>query len=488
MSISPVLFGMSVDEIMEDVYFQSDFVELHSCPNGIDQLEYDGFHHAAAVREIPGTKLEDLETPWGYGGPVGRDFAALSRGVGLWRERQAEQRRVAEFIRLHPFLNPVLYYELLSELRFDRPTIVIDLARPAGEKWRTYSKSTRYSIKQAQKRLSIRPISAREAGLFRELYEAGLARNDAGMQYYHSPRYFEALLAAPWTRAWVAELEGKPLAAACFLHRGKLVHYHLSGGTQAARENFAHYALLNLAIEKFASEGKRWMHLGGGRTARSDDELYRFKAKFSSKHIPFYVGSIIHDENVYRRLGGHRNNQLLGYRFPPSEIAVGSTIAIRQACREDAAAFFRLRCDVENIIWSGHAAPPDWSNLASWFEAQIESSSRRIYVAEQGDEVVGYAYLDGIGDLREVSIGVASNYASRGIGRRFLDKLVTHVVKSEGAKFIEAWIVPENVASIKAFEAAGFVFAEHRGSRAVSLAVRANSRSQLCWSFHRNES
>lgn len=88
-----------------DVYFREDFIRIHALADDIDILSRPGFTHASAVRNIPQTDWSDLETPHGYGGPVAIDLTALQEGISDWRQRQRDVGRVAEFIRLHPFVD-----------------------------------------------------------------------------------------------------------------------------------------------------------------------------------------------------------------------------------------------------------------------------------------------------------------------------------------------------------------------------------------------
>ena len=101
------LHGLTPTELLDDVYFRPDYVRLHARPDKIDSLIRENFRHAAAVRPIPGTRFEDLETPHGYGGTSATDTSALVEGLAEWRERQRRAGRVAEFVRLHPFVNPM---------------------------------------------------------------------------------------------------------------------------------------------------------------------------------------------------------------------------------------------------------------------------------------------------------------------------------------------------------------------------------------------
>lgn len=300
--------------LRDDVYFRDDFLRLHAAPDEVDRLEMEGFIHGAAIRPIPGTDLADLETPWGYGGPLGLDAASLADGIATWRCRQAEAGRVAELVRLHPFLDAAALRPHFDRLEANRETVIVDLTVPADARRAGYSKGTRYSLRQAEKAVTLRRLAAGEGELFRTLYEAGLQRNQAATGYYLGPAAFDGMLAAPWCAVWVAERDGEPIAVAAFLHGGPLCHYHLSGGTADARDTFAHYLLLENAFEHYAAGGCAMMHLGGGRGSAADDPLLAFKGKFSPLRLTFHVGGLVHDRDAFARLPEVSPGRILPYR------------------------------------------------------------------------------------------------------------------------------------------------------------------------------
>ncbi len=309
-------FFLSPAAVIEDVYFRPDFLALHSAPDPYDHLALPGFVMGAAVRPIPGGRGHDLETPHGYGGPVGRDGTCLAAGLDAWRRRQGAAGRVAEFMRLHPCLEVTGLEGLVDHLAFNRLTVMVPLEGGTERRWAGYSKTTRTILRQTARTLQVRRLAPNEAPLFQALYEAMLARHGAPERYRFAPRYYRDLLAAPWTTAWVAEREGEALAASCFLHAGApLAHYHLSGGTAAGLAAQAQYLLLETAFAHYAAAGCAWLHLGGGRTPAADDGLWRFKAKFSPIHARFHVAGLIHDPERFAAWGGMRGGRFLGYRW-----------------------------------------------------------------------------------------------------------------------------------------------------------------------------
>jgi RimJ/RimL family protein N-acetyltransferase len=488
MSVSLTLYGMKPEEVMSDIYFQSSFVRLYAAPDKVDTLELPGFRHASAVRQIPGEELEDLETPWGYGGPVARDGDAFWRGIGEWRRRQADRGRVAEFIRMHPFLNPLAFRGWFDQIRFDRLTVLVDLSEPQDARHRNYSKGTRYSLRQAEKALTLRRLEAGEGELFRALYEAGLARNEADEEYFFPPDHFASLLGADWADVRVAELDGEAVAVACFLHGGRFAHYHLSGGTPLARELFAHHLLLEDAINRYAAAGLRWMHLGGGRGGGLGDSLLLFKTRFSPRRIAFYTGGIIFDRAAYDRLTRDRKGKFLSYRFQPTPEVKDEDVMLRPAAADDFAFFFRLKCDVDNIVWSGHDEPPAWLRLQEWYEWNLREESRSIFIGICGARRVGYVYLDDHGATLEMTLGVATSEAGRGVGRRLLALAIERLIAAGERRQTEAWIFEDNRASIRAFEAAGFERDDSRPPRNFNMPFLGDNRAQYCWVWRAAES
>ena len=80
------LFDMPFDALARDAHYHADFLDLHSGGDAILKIDADGFHHACVVRPIPDSLFADLETPWGYGGPLAADPKTLANGLGQWSE------------------------------------------------------------------------------------------------------------------------------------------------------------------------------------------------------------------------------------------------------------------------------------------------------------------------------------------------------------------------------------------------------------------
>jgi len=98
---------------------------------------------------------------------------------------------------------------------------------------------------------------------------------------------------------------------------------------------------------------------------------------------------------------------------------------------------------------------PEWEE---WDKSHLQHS--RI-VAKQNDEVVGWAALTPVSGrcvyagVAEVSVYVSGKARGNGIGKRLLQQLI-HESEVNGIWTMQAGIFPENIASIKIHEKAGF--------------------------------
>jgi len=215
-----------------------------------------------------------------------------------------------------------------------------------------------------------------------------------------------------------------------------------------------------------------------------DDPLLKFKTRFSPWRIPFYTGGMVFDRETYNRLAHGRNIRFLSYRFPPMPDLRDEDVTLRLAEWADFPAFFRLKCDVDHVVWSGHTMPPLWDRLSAWYANHLNGGTgRRIFIAECGGLSIGYAYLDDHGDRLEVTIGVATSEAGRGIGRGILRLITRTLAKNKERRPVEAWIFQENLASVKAFEAAGFVRNRDRRPQRFDMPLVGGPRQQYCWAW-----
>ena len=108
---------------------------------------------------------------------------------------------------------------------------------------------------------------------FRDEYYKAMDRKDAADKYYNIAKRLELWADNPQVMVVTA-----PGAGAIFLLGDPWSHYHLSYRTPQAH-NTAMHAIFDLAVPLIAERGSKFIHLGGGTTAKTDDPLYKFKSR-----------------------------------------------------------------------------------------------------------------------------------------------------------------------------------------------------------------
>ncbi|MBA4067507.1 MAG: hypothetical protein C0501_28120 [Isosphaera sp.] len=290
----------------------------------------DALVHPILMRPIPDAGEPgwyDLESAYGYTGPLATtaDPGFLARAWGLFSEWCRGHRVVAEFVRFHPLLGNSRLGADVYQASPDRQTVAVRLG---PDLWAEYPSVHRNMVNKARKHgLRGAELTGPDAvDVFRALYEPTMRRLGAAESYLFSDAYYQALAAGLGDRLKVfAALDGdRPVAAGLFLLGPTTVHYHLSGSDRDALRLAPNNLLLHTVAEWGAERGFGFLHLGGGRTPRPDDELFRFKAGLSRERFPFHLGRRVHDAGRYQRLcsawlernGPDRPDYFLLYRRP----------------------------------------------------------------------------------------------------------------------------------------------------------------------------
>jgi serine/alanine adding enzyme len=285
-----------------DAYLRRAYVES-ACilePGEPVLLEHDEAAFALIRRSDP----VDAITPYGYGGPVGRDVREFWRVYDEWCRAQAV---VTTFVRFHP---------LYANAR-DAPIHVEPLAPTIA--WRLGQADLaagmhlnhRRAARKAQK-AGVSVSSAEGVGGFVPLYEETMRRAGASPFYFFGSTYWEALARAAVVR-FDAQLDDAVVASALCLASPPWLHYHLGASSDEGRKIGAMHLLFLEAATWARERSYERLHLGGGVGGR-EDSLHEFKRRFDPGGlVEAAVGKAVHDERAYRRLSGAEG--LVGF-FP----------------------------------------------------------------------------------------------------------------------------------------------------------------------------
>jgi hypothetical protein len=238
-------------------------------------------------------ELYDLETPYGYGGPITNcyDDTFLTAAFLAYRVECEKQHIVCEFIRFHPFNQMLEHSNYFDFFCQERQVVIVDLTLDQEARWSKYSKTTRNILRKANKKLS-RSCSPDDLDTFLNLYQQTMDKNQAADFYYFDRPYFTQLANIDGVELLSVKLDDEIVSMGFFMQTGELAHYHLSANNSDLLKENGNYALLDFAFERAQQNGCKLMMLGGGRTSAEDDSLFKFKTKFSDQVKPFFIAGI----------------------------------------------------------------------------------------------------------------------------------------------------------------------------------------------------
>ncbi len=103
--------------------------------------------------------------------------------------------------------------------------------------------------------------------------------------------------------------------------------------------------------------------------------------------------------------------------------------------------------------------PIAWEEHVDWFRSKMRESGCLLLLAlDAEDTPVGQVRFDSINESEtEIDISIDRSRRGRGYGSLLIDKAVERVLRTTQVRVIHAFIKPENVQSVRAFERAGFV-------------------------------
>lgn len=294
----------SIHNLSADIYYQRPYSALYE--KGCEYFKYtykEGEFWArfsALKRRIEcvagveiNEELYDLETPYGYGGPLSNsnNQAFLQRAFNAYRRHCQQQLIVCEFIRFHPF-NLLAENSTLFDMKsVERKVVIVDLEQSSETRRQHYSQTTRNIVKKAAKNLKVQ-IDGVSLVEFISMYYDTMRKNSANDFFFFKKSYFEALMRIQGVNLLAIQKEQQYASIGIFICCNELAHYHLSANNKELAKENANYLLLDAAFEHAKVQGCRYMILGGGRTSSNEDSLYLFKRKFSTLTRSFYIAGL----------------------------------------------------------------------------------------------------------------------------------------------------------------------------------------------------
>lgn len=116
----------------------------------------------------------------------------------------------------------------------------------------------------------------------------------------------------------------------------------------------------------------------------------------------------------------------------------------------------------DDIPWDAHVA---------WFDAIQEDAHRHLFIVECESRRAGVVRLDVAQDEphAELSIAISPDHRGKGLGRASIRQAAALALEDPRVHTVVALIRPDNPASIRAFERAGFAEQRHTTRHGVDL-------------------
>lgn len=126
--------------------------------------------------------------------------------------------------------------------------------------------------------------------------------------------------------------------------------------------------------------------------------------------------------------------------------------------------YFELRCDENNIFWTGHEKAPDYGKLKDWYIQNIQRSDRLFFLFYEDEiqkRIIGYLYTDFVNekcDTIEVGYGVHLRLNGKGYGTKIISFIKDFAIeKMPSVSIIKGWVASSNSGSVRVFIKNGFL-------------------------------
>lgn len=133
------------------------------------------------------------------------------------------------------------------------------------------------------------------------------------------------------------------------------------------------------------------------------------------------------------------------------------TLSIREIRGDDARLLYKWANDPVTRSASFNSNPIEWETHVEWLINSINSVKRVLYLIMDDETPVGTVRFDKE-DKIIVGVTVAPDQRGKGYGARIIERACSQYSSENGFGKIYAYIKPDNLASIKAFQKAGFVY------------------------------
>jgi len=133
-------------------------------------------------------------------------------------------------------------------------------------------------------------------------------------------------------------------------------------------------------------------------------------------------------------------------------------LQLREATSDDARFVWKTNNDPSVRARSVDTDPIPWEDHCEWFEATLSSDARLLWIPAYHGEECGVVRMDVNFEASEaeISIAIRPDFRGRGIGTSVIQRASEQTTERDDIERVLAHVRPDNEASIRAFEKAGF--------------------------------
>ncbi len=277
------------------------------------------------IRNIKDTTYKDATSVYGYAGPACNhnhlnEQVILGFTAGM-EEALMEMSIVSVFSRLHSYFPQQLQIlQRLGKLEQAGQLVYIDLTKTAEIQLANYNSRLKTQVNKLRRECTVYRVNSESEILeFKKMYYQNMDRVNASESYYFSTEYFMNLSVCREFKANYYLIKDHSsdmiIGGGILLINKQMAQYHLSG----AQDDFKRISPTKLLIDQMRVDaqqsGAKYFNLGGGKDG-SLDNLFRFKALFSSDYKPFYLWKYIVNPEVYEQLNHRFEKTDNGDYFP----------------------------------------------------------------------------------------------------------------------------------------------------------------------------
>ncbi len=163
-------------------------------------------------------------------------------------------------------------------------------------------------------------------------------------------------------------------------------------------------------------------------------------------------------ESKSSRMGqSEQGRKLVDGRGAERVVAFLSGLDLRRTTDSDCQVFWEWANDAEARAASFNGKMISWEDHAKWFRARLDDPKAMFYTATDRDGVpIGQIRYQLNGTRAVLSITLDARFRGNGWGQKILAVGTERIFRDTGVEFIDAYVKPTNLVSLKLFAGAGF--------------------------------